>query len=257
MSRLAPCLVRVKIEHLRPGSVANQMREKMPLVIFLHAVRPLLDELDGGIARRDLNGQGIRQQALREATDVVRISGREQQVLPLRRQQLDDALDVVDEAHVEHAIRLVQNQHLDAGQIRGTLLCEIEEPAGRRDQDVAARPEPGNLRIEADAAEDLQHAQRHILAVIAGALGDLRRELASRGEHQRTRRALARGGLGKPLQNGQHEACRLAGAGLGAGEHIAACEDRGNGLELNGGGSVVTLIGNGTQQFGLEPEFGK
>ena len=62
-----------------------------------------------------------------------------------------------------------------------------------------------------------------------------------------------RGVGGEPLQDGQHETRGFAGAGLRAGEHVAAREHRGDGLDLDGGGRVVALIGNSTQQFGHSP----
>ena len=102
-------------------------------------------------------------------------------------------------------------------------------------------------------------AQLQVFAVVARALGDLRGEFARRREHQRARRAAgAVRRIGRePLQNRQHEAGGLAGAGLRAGEHIAARENRGNRLQLDGGRRVVAFIGDSTQQFGQEPEIGK
>ena len=191
--------------------------------------------------------------------DVVRVGGGEQQVLALRRQQLDDLADVVDEAHVEHAIGFIEHQHLHLGEIHAALLREVEQPAGRRHQDVAAAAQGGDLRIDAHAAEHLVGAQLHVLAVVARALGHLRGELAGRRQHQRTRRAAGAVRLigGEALQNGQHETGGFAGAGLGAGEHIAAGKHGGNRLQLNGGRRVVALIGDSTQQFGQKPEIGK
>ena len=61
------------------------------------------------------------------------------QVLALVRQELDDAPNVGDEAHVEHAVRFVEHQDLDARQIDGALLRVIEQAAGRRDQNVRRR----------------------------------------------------------------------------------------------------------------------
>ena len=44
------------------------------------------------------------------------------------------------------------------------------------------------------------------------------------------------GPCGQSLQDGQHEGCRLAGAGLGQAQHVAPFEHDGNGLLLDGGG---------------------
>ncbi len=76
----------------------------------------------GALRGCDLYRQRVVQQPLRQSADVVGIGGGEQQILPLLRQQLDDFANVVDEAHVEHAIGLIEHQHLDLGEIRGALL---------------------------------------------------------------------------------------------------------------------------------------
>ena len=55
----------------------------------------------------------------------------------------------------------------------------------------------------------------------------------------------------------QHEGRGLAGAGLRAGEHVAAGENRGNRLGLNGSRRAVTTIGERTRKFGNQPESGK
>ena len=54
------------------------------------------------------------------------------------RQQLQHAPDGMDEAHVEHAIGFIEHEALDVAQVDRALLGEIEQPAGRRDQQVAA-----------------------------------------------------------------------------------------------------------------------
>ncbi len=57
------------------------------------------------------------------------------------------------------------------------------------------------------------------------------------------------------LQHRQRKAGRFAGAGLGAGQHIAAFEDERNGLLLDRGCLVVTLFFDRTQQFGRKAEL--
>jgi hypothetical protein len=56
------------------------------------------------------------------------------------------------------------------------------------------------------------------------------------------------------LQDRQGEAGGLAGAGLGGGEQVAAGQDDGDGLRLDGGGRGVALLGDSAEQLGLQPE---
>jgi hypothetical protein len=90
----------------------------------------------------------------RPAPDVVRERGREHQVLALRRQQLDDPADVADEAHVQHAVGLVQDEDLHVAEIDGALAGVVEQAAGRRDDDLRAGLEGADLGVEPDAAVD-------------------------------------------------------------------------------------------------------
>jgi hypothetical protein len=57
------------------------------------------------------------QQAVGELADLFREGGREKQVLAFRRQQREDAPDVADEAHVQHAVGFVKHQDLDMRQV--------------------------------------------------------------------------------------------------------------------------------------------
>ena len=52
--------------------------------------------------------------------------------------ELEDALDVRNEAHVEHAVGFVDDHHLDAGEQQLAALEVIEQAAGRGDQHVDA-----------------------------------------------------------------------------------------------------------------------
>ena len=91
------------------------------------------------------------------------------------------------------------------------------------------------LRVEADAAEHRRRRELQMLAVGPDGRLDLRRELARRRQDQRAQRlAHARrlGGRrgGQALQHRQHEAGGLAGAGLRAGQEVAARQHDGNRL---------------------------
>jgi hypothetical protein len=68
----------------------------------------------------------------------------------------------------------------------------IEEPPGRRDDDVHAAAQLFGLRAEAHAAVDHGGALLHVLAVGADGLLDLGGELARGHEHETAHR-MARG----------------------------------------------------------------
>jgi hypothetical protein len=70
------------------------------------------------------------------------------------RQQLEDALDVRDEAHVEHAVGFVEDEEFDEVETHGLLFDVVEQPAGRGDDDLAAFLQFGDLRAHVDAAVD-------------------------------------------------------------------------------------------------------
>jgi len=57
------------------------------------------------------------------------------------------------------------------------------------------------------------------------------------------------------LQHRQREPGGLAGAGLRGAEQVAACENYGDGLRLDGGGYGVALLGNAAEQLGGEAEI--
>ena len=57
---------------------------------------------------------GRAQHFLGHALDLSRQRGREEQRLPIGRQRRHDLLNVGPEAHVHHAVRLVQHQELHA-----------------------------------------------------------------------------------------------------------------------------------------------
>lgn len=81
-----------------------------------------------------------------------------------------NAADGGQKAHVEHAIGLVEHQHLDLVQMAGSLLDQVDQTAWRCDQDVAAVLEGSGLRLVAHATHD-GHGN------VAGDVGDLARNL--------------------------------------------------------------------------------
>ena len=86
-----------------------------------------------------------------------------------------------------------------------------------------------------NALGDAEHVER---------LRDLQRELARGREHERARSCAAafrqrRVGAHETLEHRNRKRRGLAGAGLGAADHVAPVEDRLDRLGLNRGGSGV------------------
>ncbi len=243
-------------QHLLPVVAADQPRQQLALAIAIDRMDLLAHGVDGRVARRDLDQTRPVEQAIREALDLVGERRREQQVLPLRGQQREHALDVRQEAHVEHAVGFVEHEDLDPREIDVALSVMVEQPAGRRDEHVDAAAKLPHLRTEAYAAEHRHRGELEMLAVQPHGLLHLRCELARRRDDQRANRLAraasagdeGRGLRGKSLQHRQHEAGSLAGAGLRAGEQVAAREHRGDRLHLDRGGLLIALFLDRAQQ---------
>ena len=121
---------------------------------------------------------------------ALRQRRREQHVQAVvgRRQPPQDVADVGDEAEIEHAVRLVEHEHLHAAQIEHVLLEEIDDAARRADQDIDARFERPALFVVVDAAEGEAERQAGVLPEDLGVVVDLHGQLARRREDQRSRR---------------------------------------------------------------------
>ncbi len=169
-------------------------------------------------------------------------------------QHREHLLDVaVDEAHVEHPVGLVEDEDLDVREVERALAVVVEQAPGGGHEDVDAAAQLVDLRLHADAAEHHHAGELGVLAVDAHAFLDLRGELARRRQDQGPDRQLAasvaNGRLRhQAVQQRQHEAGGLAGAGLGAAHDVAAGEHGGDGLGLDRGGGGVARFVNGTQQ---------
>ena len=151
-------------------------------------VQALLDVGVGVGVRRDVDALRVAQQVLGEAGDVAEEGGAVHHRLARARHVVGDRRDVVDEAHVEHAIGFVEDQHLDVLEHGLAGLQVVEQAAGRRDQDVERAAQRLELRRIRHAADDGRDAQAgHVAAVHGRRLGDLHRQLARRRQDEDAR----------------------------------------------------------------------
>ncbi len=210
----------------------------------------LRDVGGGGGGPRNFHAHGIVQELLGQALDFRRHGGRIKKRLPREGDQLADAFDIGNEAHVEHAVGFVDHQNLNLRKHQLAALEMIEQAARRRDQHIHAAIELAVLFVERGAADQKRHRELVVLAVFLEILGDLRRQFARRLQNQRARHARLGPAARQHLDHRQGEGGGLARARLRDADHVAALQHMGNALRLNGGGGGVAAFGHGLQHLG-------
>ena len=187
------------------------------------------------LRRSDVDAHRMVENVAGQLGDRRRHGGREQQRLAIAPALRNDLPHVMDEAHVEHAVGLVEHEDGNLVEPDVALVAEVEQASGRGDQDIDAGFQRLYLVMLVDAAEDDGGAQGQPASISGEPLGDLAGQLAGRRQDQRVRRAgRARQPLErKPLQNRQREGCRLAGSRLGDAEQVLALGEQRNGLRLD------------------------
>ena len=188
--------------------------------------------LDVRLRVADLMAYGVALVVAREHGDVAVEGGGEEQGLAVVRGAVEEALHPRQEAHVGHAVGLVDDDDFDLVEVHVALADQVREAAGAGDEHVHPSSEGALLGLVADAAVDGDNAAATGAGDRSELALDLVRELTGGCEHQAARAARLRA-LDVDQQR-QAEGERLAGAGRGARADIAAGEHvrDGGGLHL-------------------------
>ena len=239
------------------GLPLQEIGEQPALPGLVDEQNALIDLVDGLGGWRDGDADGVAQELGHKRLDLARHGRREEQRLALRRQLGDDRADVVDEAHVEHAVGFVEHEDLDAIEMDRAVSHQIEKPAGRGDEHVDAARECANLTAHRNAADGERERGPHVAPIGPETLEDLAGELARRAEHEHAAEArLAPHRLRQEMvQDRKRKGGRLAGAGLGDADEVAARENVGNGLFLNRCGDGVVFFGESAGDRRCEAEI--
>ena len=180
---------------------------------------------------------------------------REQQRLAVGPGLVEQPADLGEEAHVGHAVGLVDDDDRHVVEAHVALVDEVGEPAGAGDEHVDALTQRLALRAEAHAAvhggdpEAVRAGEEPQLA------GDLAGELAGRHEHERG------GAVGAgPLAAGddrEAEGERLARAGRRLAGDVAPGEGVGERRGLDGERRVDAAGGEIRHGVGRDAEIGE
>ena len=101
----------------------------------------------------------------------------------------EHALDVGQEAHVQHAIGFVQDQVFQSRQLRIAVLKVVEQASGSGHDDVDALPEGLLLSAHLHPAVDGGPFDRGVPGQRVQVIHDLESQLTSGGQDQRSGRA--------------------------------------------------------------------
>ena len=227
--------------------LVEQINEHLRLLRLHHEEELLRDAVDRARDGRHRDGDGVVQQRVGQGADFFRHGCREEHGLAIAGKQRGNAANWLDEAHVEHAVSLVENEELDFAQADEPLVEQIDQAAGSGDEDVDSLLDRAHLRALSDATKDDGQAQRSVAAVAGEAVGDLRGEFARRREDERL--GLAAGGefaaarniLKKAVDDRQREGRGFSRASLGDAQDIAGFKGRRNGLSLNRRGKLIAV----------------
>ena len=122
----------------------QQVDEQLPLISLVHEVDELGDALHRGGDGRHRDRNRIAEERGRQIGNLCGHGRGKQQGLSIPRQLGDHLFDIVDEAHVQHPVGLVQYEHGNIFETAQALRDQIVEPARRRHQNARfARLEVG------------------------------------------------------------------------------------------------------------------
>ena len=233
--------------------------EQRLLLVLLDHEEILVDPFGSGAFGRDRDLDRVAAVFADQFLDLLGHGGAEEQRLAVFGDQLADPAQRVDEAKVEHLIGLVEHQHFDFVEREGLLVDQIEQAAGRGNEDVGAAVQLVTVLVDRGATDDRMDLEARQRAVILRALGDLASQFTRRGEHQHAagfeRRLLV--GFAQPVDAGQHEGGGLAGAGLRDTHQVAPFENGRDRPFLDRRGSGIALEVKRLKDGLRQPKIGK
>ena len=195
----------------------------------------LVDFVGRFAAVGDFDDRGVVQDAEHGFVLAAVDGRREQQRLAVFGRGLDNALDLGPKAHVEHAIGLVENEHLNLREVGGAALHKVNHAAGGHDGHVETALELLDLRAVGHAAHECAHEVVRVLADGHARVSDLAGQLAGGGHDEHEGAAVVAFAMAQLVHGRKRERGGFARAGFCGGDKVAALEHQWNGLLLDGG----------------------
>ena len=122
-----------RIEHF---GTLEQLDQQVDLLCLVDEEDFLHYTLGGRRRRSDADAHGVAQNAIEQARHFFGQSGREGQCLPLLRNLAEDLLDGGQEAHVQHAVCLIEYEHFEIIKVHEPFTHVIDQTPRGGDKDV-------------------------------------------------------------------------------------------------------------------------
>ena len=234
----------------------EEAEEEGELFVAAHVVELLGHEVDGDVLGLDADLDGIDHVFPGEVLDPEAEGGGEEEGLAVLGlgQVAEELPDVVDEAHVEHAVGLVDDEEAHVAEEHLALGDEVLDAARGADDDLDVVAEHVDLGAVAHAAVEGAALYVEVLAELLGFALDLGGELAGGREDEDLAAVLLVDGH-DALEDRDEEGGGLAGAGLGLGVDVLAREGVGEDLFLDGHAGHVTRIFETPAEVRVEIKF--
>ena len=235
------------------AALLQDIDEDLCLCFMAHSEGILLDRLGGGALVGNLDGDGVMHERARVLQDGFVERCAEEERLALFRHVGDDCLHIGQEAHIEHAVCLVEDEHLDLIQMAGILLHEVHETSRCGNEDVGAVGQRALLGLVGDAAHDRRADVMGPLCNLGCCGLDLLGKLACRREdkHQGAMSAL---GVSQHLHGRKEEGAGLACAGLCCRHDVVASQDFRDGSSLHRARLGVAEVGDCPEESFIKAE---
>ena len=262
--------LRARKDHREPAVFRLQNTcQQLQLVHRVSAPDVLFDRIDDcavipGVARTHVGR--LVHVATRESDDLARHGGGEQHRLPVGGNECDDLLDVGEEPHVEHFVRLVEHEFAHVREIEITAAGKIDDASGRADDDVDSCAKSIYLRLVGPASVDREHPNAQPSTGLLDIGGYLESQLSRGADDQalglvlccfRKLGVVVAGGSRDALDEWKTETKRFAGSGFRLADDVAALERQTQAHFLNRESSRDAVAGKGLHDWCADAELGK
>ena len=172
-------------EYISDTRILEDMHHEWIFVDSIDMIDMLCDRLGRCRYWRDLYFERIFEHAMCESRDSGSHSSREKQSLTLHRDNLEEFFHIIDESHIEHTIRLIEDEYLHIRERDISLIHEIQESSRSGDEYVDSLAETLNLLALAHSTKHDRLMESSISSIRLETLLDLDSELTSGCDDER------------------------------------------------------------------------